>query len=337
MKTRIISFLSSRKFYIFLAFSISLVSLWLAFRDVQLDELYKTISQANLFFIIMALLSVLLNNGLKIIRWWTSMGERGKPDIASGVVYSFFTGQLINTFSPVRMGEISRILVVGSGNTGHAFVAGTIMIEKTLDLGAYGLICAALLLGLKLPDWINTPARAIVVFAIAASTFLVLISLFNKFFIHWFSNHGISFSEQMNSKLIKSISDASSSLEVLKKSPSLGKLVLLTVLIWITAILTNQLILSSMHFSLPLIAPLLILVVLQAGISLPSMPGKIGIFEYACVLALSVFGINKEESLSYGILLHLTILLPMIVLGLISTLFHRDYGESGLHQGPGNI
>jgi uncharacterized membrane protein YbhN (UPF0104 family) len=63
-----------------------------------------------------------------------------------------------------------------------------------------------------------------------------------------------------------------------------------------------------------------------AGLSLPSLPGKIGIFEYASILALSVFGLDRSTGLSYGILLHIVAYLPVVVLGLYS-FFHLQFRD----------
>jgi hypothetical protein len=51
------------------------------------------------------------------------------------------------------------------------------------------------------------------------------------------------------------------------------------------------------------------------GISVPSSPGKFGVFHYLTVLALSVFDVPKEIAFSYGTLLHLVVYLPNVVLG----------------------
>jgi uncharacterized membrane protein YbhN (UPF0104 family) len=67
-------------------------------------------------------------------------------------------------------------------------------------------------------------------------------------------------------------------------------------------------------------ATLLVLIGLMAGIAVPSVPGRIGIFEYICVLALAVFGIKQTQALTYGILLHAVVFLPVLVLGVLALL-----------------
>jgi uncharacterized membrane protein YbhN (UPF0104 family) len=46
------------------------------------------------------------------------------------------------------------------------------------------------------------------------------------------------------------------------------------------------------------------------------VPGRIGIFEYICVLTLAVFGISQSAAFAYGILLHSLVFIPPTLLGL---------------------
>jgi len=62
----------------------------------------------------------------------------------------------------------------------------------------------------------------------------------------------------------------------------------------------------------------LLMIALQVGISLPSMPASIGIFEYICILTLGFFGIEESIGLSFGVLLHVIAFLPIIIGGLVS-------------------
>ncbi|MBK7202134.1 hypothetical protein [Candidatus Amarolinea dominans] len=46
-----------------------------------------------------------------------------------------------------------------------------------------------------------------------------------------------------------------------------------------------------------------LLAVLQAGVSVPSSPGKVGIFQYLCQLTLAWFGIAAVQGFAVGVLL----------------------------------
>ena len=92
----------------------------------------------------------------------------------------------------------------------------------------------------------------------------------------------------------------------------------------------------SLGIDVPLVAPLLLLVVLQIGVRVPSSPGSIGVFHYLSVLTLSVFGVEKDLAFSYGVLLHLVTYLPPSLLG-IAYLGRSGYSLSRLRQAAGTV
>ena len=76
----------------------------------------------------------------------------------------------------------------------------------------------------------------------------------------------------------------------------------------------------------------LVLVGLQAGISLPAIPGTIGLFEYICILALSVFGVDQSLALSFGLLLHAIVLIPTTLAGIASFWVLGLFGQRKKYQ-----
>jgi hypothetical protein len=61
----------------------------------------------------------------------------------------------------------------------------------------------------------------------------------------------------------------------------------------------------------------LILVALQAGISLPKASGRLGIFQYIGVLMLGIYGIGQALAFSYNVLLYSVALLTVLLSGLV--------------------
>lgn len=50
---------------------------------------------------------------------------------------------------------------------------------------------------------------------------------------------------------------------------------------------------------------------------IPSLPGGFGVFEAAVVFSLSLFGIEKEQALTIGFILHMIQYIPTTLIGLI--------------------
>lgn len=79
------------------------------------------------------------------------------------------------------------------------------------------------------------------------------------------------------------------------------------------------LILNSINFSheIPWYAGLMLLVFVCFAVSVLSSPGNIGVYEYVCVLGLTMFSIAKEEAIMAALLLHFVPYCTTLVAGLI--------------------
>jgi hypothetical protein len=78
---------------------------------------------------------------------------------------------------------------------------------------------------------------------------------------------------------------------------------------------TNYIVFLAMSMALPLVAALFLLAVLQVGGAVPSSPGKVGVFQYLCMLALSFFSVERSVTLGCSLVLYLVVFLPPLLLG----------------------
>jgi uncharacterized protein (TIRG00374 family) len=307
--------LSSSLFRFSLGFLVSGLSLYLALHEVNLTDLRQAFSSSDCRFLVLALISVAVNILLKVLRWGVLLGNSGKEVGLFRISLSFLTAQMLNTFLPARAGEISRVYVLGRYGIGQAFVLGTIALEMMMNLFAYTMLFLLLLILIPMPEWIDASGLLLVISVLFIFIMLLAVTLYRERLSKVLSRIAAFLPLRIQSFLIHHLDIGLTSLEVLKDRSQTTKLIVTTALIWGTAILTNQLVLLSLNVKLPLTAPLLVLIALQAGISIPSLPGKLGIFEYICILVLEVFGIGQASALSYGILLHIVVYLPLIIFG----------------------
>lgn len=113
------------------------------------------------------------------------------------------------------------------------------------------------------------------------------------------------------------------SLEVLRQRKDALRLLGWSVVVWGSALLTNLAILQALGIESTFLCALFLLVVLQLGISLSTVPGTVGVFEYLCVVSLALFGVEESLALSFGLVLHTLVLLPS-VLGLLCLGFNPE-------------
>ncbi|MFZ2518052.1 MAG: lysylphosphatidylglycerol synthase domain-containing protein, partial [Anaerolineae bacterium] len=92
-------------------------------------------------------------------------------------------------------------------------------------------------------------------------------------------------------------------------------------LIWLLAGSTNFLTLLALHLPADWVVSFTLLAVLQAGVSVPSSPGKVGIFQYLCQLTLAWFGIAAVQGFAVGVLLYAVAPLTLMVAGGLALLW----------------
>ncbi len=192
---------------------------------------------------------------------------------------------------------------------------GTIVVEKWLDILALLVIMFLVPISVSLPAWFQDSRKSLVAFVIAFLGVTLLLSYGKGWLLALLESTFHFLPNLWRARLQQAVALALGSLDVLR-SPWVGlQLQAWSLLIWSMGILVNYIVFLILGLSLPFVAALFLLVVLQVGTAVPSVPGKLGIFQYLCILALAPFGVGKSSALSYSVLLYLVAVGPVLLLG----------------------
>ncbi len=300
------------------------LALYLVLRSVDLAQVGQVVRSASPGYVSLGLLSVAINLLAKGFRWKVLLGPAGDKVSLGRCLAVLVAGQTLNAFLPVRLGDLSRAWMVGGMGAGRSYTLGTVVLEKILDLIGYGLLILVLLVWIPLPDWVNGSAVLLVILALVCGLFVFWVA-FQGGLPSILNTAAAILNRVKDLRLVKRLPETwinaialrlqagLASLGAFQNRRDLLYLASLTTLVWTTAILNNHLVLLAVGLRLPLIASLLVAIALQAGLALPAVAGRIGIFEYICVLSLAVFGVPDTLALGFGLLLHLVIaLLPTL-------------------------
>lgn len=292
------------------------LALWLSFRKIDWEALKYALVEANFFWIILALFNTLLVVYALGIRWQILL--KSKADIPlNGLFRLNIISQYINIIIPGRFGEISKAYMVARKYpVSGGYAMGTIVIEKVLDFFVFVVL------------WISVPAFLVLEKAVEGyrtALFFCILALFLLVIFIWKPKAVLKLAEIISPLIPKKFrtgfhdffKKGIEAFEQLKSIKNLFILVLLTFGFISGQVLTNFLIFQAFHFHLSFWVGLFLLLAIQVGNIPPSVPGKLGIFEFAVILALSLFGISKSQALSYGIILHIVAFVPKILLGII--------------------
>jgi uncharacterized membrane protein YbhN (UPF0104 family) len=271
----------SRTTQILLASLLGGVLFYLAMRGVTWSEALGVMSDMRLWPLALALALIL---GSPLVRaWrWKELYEQESPGFWR-LVHAVVAGQTLNFALPFRSGDVARVLMVGGPKLP---TAGTVAFEKVLDAAFFATLCISLPLVWAVPGWLEGPRISVTVMA--------AIYLAAVLFIAFVTPH--------IPRLPKIV-----------HIPRLGqvpRLAATTLFLGASGIAVNDLVLRSLHIQAPLMASVVLLVILQAGVAVPSTPGRLGVFQYLAVLGLSLFGVAHTEALAFGLVLHILVFVP---------------------------
>ncbi len=293
----------------------SALCLFLALRGVRLDELASVLGRTRPLPLLAAVGVELVTFLAIAARWRLFFTPHPAPSLRR-LFEILSVAQLANAVLPGKAGPLVRAYLAGRGTAGGAaFALTTIVGEKIVEGMSLVLIALAVLPCLRtIPLWAQLPWTAWAGVALFALVLGVMI---------WLAYHQQVVPPRIERllgrwpRVLDLARSALSALDVWRRGRTVLALWGWSIAIWAITILLNQLILWGLEIRVPAVAPVVILVVSQVGVRLPSSPGNIGVFHYLSVLALSLFGVDKSTALGYGVLLHLVIYLPASLLGLL--------------------
>jgi len=308
-----------REWRLLVGLALSAICLYLALRGISLPALKEALSVATWGWVAAAVAVVVAGTFLKARRWQVLFYPR---QIAYRHAWPVFViGQMLNAVLPARAGEIGRIYLIGEVEpVSRAKALSTVIVEKLVDLVMLALSYLAVVIWLSttslgLPDWLQRAGASMVPLAALALGGLLLFAyagrplwrllkrLLNPLPLRW------------QDRANQAAEQAIAGFESLRHWQVSVQVWGLSLAIWILSTVTNAWLFRAFYLDLPASAALFLLVVLMVGVAIPPLPGNLGVFPYLCQLALSLFGVSRETALIYGLILQLTVYLPLIVAG----------------------
>ena len=289
--------------------------LYLAFRNVKLDELGAALGRVNASWLLVAVVVSLLIMVFRAWRWQLELRPLehlplGRLWVISSVAY------LAINLLPVRLGEVVRPwLLSRRSNVSFSNVVGNIVLEKTVDLV---VIVFYILVGLltisALPPWV----RPLALFpAVVASILVSLVLLFwwkgEVFIDRWVAGR---LPQRFGSRLKGVLASVADGMQVIPNTGLLLAVFLVSLTLWFLPILSSYIMIRAFDLNVPFSAALVVFIFIGFGTALPNLPGMIGPYQYACQLALGLFGVSEVDGLAYGLVLNAVQFLTLVAQGL---------------------
>lgn len=303
---------------IVVGFGISALALYIAFKDVDLAQLAKSLGEAAWWPLIPFVVFLAMHFFFRSLRWRYLLPEpqREAPSLRK-LFDSMILGNLATFILPFRLGEFIRPLVLARWSEysfGSAFIS--VVIERFFDLSAV-LISFAIVVQVlpNVSPWLHVTAYSLGGMACALLLFLVVGCLFPKPMSDLIRVCVQPLPKGLADFVVRFSGDLLKGAAVIKTPKRLIAIIALTVCVWITAYLQFNALLYMYPFNTSFLLSVALGVFVALAIAAPSAPGFLGVFQMGCLAALNLFQYPDPQNVAYAVIVHAVTYIAFVGLG----------------------
>ncbi len=335
-----------RKLNIVISTLLLAVFLYLAFRNVNINELWNILKTTNYLYVFIGMaLGVFAGSAIRAVRWGVLL-EPVKKDIGfKNLFATTIIGYMMNNLFP-RSGEVIRPYILGKHeNISRASAFATIIVERIIDTVMFLLMFGVALLYFqdKITNAIPSIGSAVII--LSAAIFLMLAWILFMLISPQKSLKVVKFvTGFLPAKLHEKVDNIFDSLltgfEVLKKPSLFFRIAIYSILLWAVYLFSTYIPFYSFNILLTdngtsLLKGLwdanLLLVLINVAMFIPS-PAATGPYHYICKVTLvNMFAVSETNALGYGTTTHAMSFVLYLIAGLFY-FFKYNYKFSEIKQ-----
>ncbi|MBE1445667.1 lysylphosphatidylglycerol synthase transmembrane domain-containing protein [Paenibacillus sp. OAS669] len=291
----------------------SVIALYVLFSKFTIQDLSEGFKHINYFWLVLTIFTIILSMVIRTKVWSYLVHTNNFSDIRK-LFYTLMFGYAVNNVLPARLGDISRIYVCWKElKISRSLTIVSLMIEKLMDMIWLFVLLFTIIVFMR--SYTELFYNNSIIFMIVFIVFMICLSVIyicRNIIINFIKNKFIE--KKIIVAFINKIN------EIINSIPNkriIVKALFLHLFTWVSSLLAVWF--STKAFGLivtPMVA-LLILVLTNLGMLIPSTPGAIGIYHYLTYIALTIFNIDSSVASTFAIFLHLIQYLTVVVVGFI--------------------
>jgi uncharacterized protein (TIRG00374 family) len=305
---------------------LSVVCLYLAFRNVQWAEAFRAMRNANYGLLLLSTIAATGMFALRALRWRTIL-DPVAPRLPFGPLWrAIAMGQMMTNILPARTGEIVRpyALTREVPSVPFAMSLASVAVDRVFDA-----IVVLLLLGISmlspglprsLPIMGHTVTLTDMIRVLGLAPIVLLLALYALVFfpdrlIKLFEAFARPVSravEEKGSQMLRRFADG---LSVLRNPGHFIAVFLWTLAHWLLQPLAFWLAMRAFGISAPIQATLFVQGAIVVAVALIPSPGFFGVFEATGAAALGAYGIGQTLATTWALVYHVTTFVPITLIG----------------------
>jgi uncharacterized protein (TIRG00374 family) len=301
-----------------LGLGLSVLAILALLKAVRAGDVAHHLRETRLEWLAAGMAVTLVGYVLRAARWRELLSPQRRLPLGRVFGPTVVGFLAINTL-PARLGEFVRAyLLARLERLPTAAVLGSSAIERILDLLFLALFWVASLFFAPFPEWFRLSGYITFGLGGVAAAAIWLLQARRHAAQRFLEGDLVArLPRRLRDGLRTVVPAFGDGLTALGAPGVLGKSIGWSALMW--AVNGSVFLLTGLAtgLQLPWWSAFLLAFIVCVAILLPSSPGFVGVMEAACVVGLALVGVDRASALAFGLLYHLTQILPLVLVGSI--------------------
>lgn len=291
-------------------YGLALICLVWVLRYFHIVRFLREVAQVDWRWVLLGMSFDVLSYAIQGLRWRFLLSPFGKVRLTHSV-RAVYAGLFTNLIFPLRPGEFLRgYLVSNSEGITLGRVLGSVGVERLVDLVIATASLAVVSLLVELPRRFQRTADTLGIATLVLVTILVLLIFYLEIKLGSIPEPTVA-RRHLPGKVMGALID----LHSMGTAPSFYAAVLTSLLIPFCQVLGLWAMMRSYGLQMSFLSAVVVLLVINLGVSLPNAPANVGSYQFFCVLGLSVFDIEKTTATNFSVFAFMALTLPFAFLG----------------------
>jgi uncharacterized protein (TIRG00374 family) len=301
----------------------------------HIDELIPTIRELDFRWVLLAVICDLAVYVTHAWRWNTLLAPVIRLKLTR-TVQAIYIGLFANEVLPLRTGELIRCYLLAHWNNMRLSLSfASAAVERVIDgfwMLACFLVTASLVRGIPRDLLILVQILSVLLILAAAALFWIVIRR---------KEAHAAIREGRWASTLRHIIEG---LHLMGNPRTIGLTTAISFLYVVLQFVSVFALMKADRLDLSIWAAAGVLTIVRFGTVIPNAPGNLGLFQVACVVALGLFDVEKDDAKNFSFIMFFALTMPLLIGGAIAVAMTglniselRDRAKHGIqaaHPGP---
>lgn len=283
-------------------------------------QFLRKMAEVNWRWVLVGMAFDVLSYGIQALRWKFLLTPFGKVRLTRSI-RAVYAGLFANLVLPLRPGEFLRsYLLSNSEGITIGRVLGSVGVERFIDLVIATASLAVVSLFVDLPRRFQKTADTLAIVTLVLLAIVVVVILYLEIKMGSSPEPDAKEERRLSGRVMAALWD----LHAMGTAPSFYAALFTSFLMPLCQVFGLWAMMRSygLEFQvneimvpISFLAAVVVLLVINLGVSLPNAPANLGSYQLFCVIGLGVFDIEKSTATGFSIFAFLALTFPFIFLG----------------------